>query len=175
MSPGNSELEPDFELFVGRCSRSLLRTAFLLTGDYGHAEDLLQLTLLRTARRWQAARASPDAYARRVLINLSRDRHRDAGRRVRESPLTDAYPEDASGAVDVIVERDALLSALRALPARQREVVVLRFYADLSVAETARAMGSSAGTVKSYTARALARLKDLLANPTPTISQHDEA
>ncbi|MGO9975655.1 MAG: sigma factor-like helix-turn-helix DNA-binding protein [Solirubrobacteraceae bacterium] len=85
-----------------------------------------------------------------------------------------AYPEDASGAVDAVVERDAVLSALRALPARQREVVVLRLYADLSVPETARAMGSSEGTVKSYTACAL-RLKELLANPTPAISQHDEA
>jgi RNA polymerase sigma-70 factor (sigma-E family) len=167
--------EPDatFEQFVSTCSATLLRSAYLLTGDHGQAEDLLQLTLLRTARRWQAARDSPQAYARRVLVNLSRDRKRRARRRVSEYPLDDATSFSlADDHAEVIVGRDAVIRALRRLPVRQREVVVLRFYLDLSVSETAAAIGSSEGTVKSYTARALARMRELLADPLPTISEH---
>jgi RNA polymerase sigma-70 factor (sigma-E family) len=170
---GEGELDPEFERFVRRCSPSLLRTALLLTEDLGQAEDLLQVTLLRTARRWAKARESPDAYARRVLVNLSHDRHRQARRRVGEDPLDHAgsFP-GLRDQVDVVLGRDAVVGALRRLPFRQREVVVLRFYVDLSIAETAKVMGSSEGTVKSYTARALIRLRELLTEPLQTIPEH---
>jgi RNA polymerase sigma-70 factor (sigma-E family) len=151
----------EFDQFVQRRSPELLRTAYLLTGDRGHAEDLLQTTLIRTARRWRAARAAPDAYARRVLVNLSRDRRRGLSRRPAEAALDEPNAAQAD-VTDQVAERDAVSRAVIKLPERQREVVALRFYLDLSVAETAAALRCSEGTVKSYTSRALATLKTAL-------------
>ena len=159
-------VDPSFEAFVEARSTALLRTAYLLTGDRGHAEDLLQTTLLRTALHWSRARESPDAYARRVLVNLSRDRIRSLFRRPREAPLP---PDpDSLRAVDAgyeqVTERRVVVEALAKLPTRQRQVIVLRFVEDLSIEQTAALLGFSAGTVKSYTSRALARLRELLAD-----------
>jgi RNA polymerase sigma-70 factor (sigma-E family) len=151
-----------FEEFVAERSTPLLRTAYLLTGDRGHAEDLLQTTLLRVAWRWSAASAQPDAYARRVLVNLSRDRWRNLSRRIRERHQPDPPHLPYADAADRIAERESLTDALWQLPMRQREVVVLRFFGDLTVADTAKALGCSEGTVKSYTNRALTRLRQLL-------------
>ncbi|GAB3872340.1 SigE family RNA polymerase sigma factor [Kibdelosporangium lantanae] len=156
------ELDPAFEEFVRASSASLLRTAYLLTGDRGHAEDLLQTTLLRVAWRWSAASEQPDAYARRVLVNLSRDRWRNLRRRVREHHQQDLPQLPVDDDTDRVTTREALMPALRELPTRQREVVVLRFFADLSVAETAQALRCSEGTVKAYTSRALTKLRQLL-------------
>jgi RNA polymerase sigma-70 factor (sigma-E family) len=161
-----------FDEFVAQRSTRLLRTAFLLCGDRGDAEDLLQGALMRVAPRWDRARLAPDAYTHRVLLNLVRDRHRRAGRRVSEQPL-DAHEPDAQ-VVDhapSVTERDAILRAVAQLPQRQREVVILRFFADLSVSETAAAIGSSAGTVKTHTSRALSTLRGSLTDapqPSPT-------
>jgi RNA polymerase sigma-70 factor (sigma-E family) len=158
------DLDPSFDEFVSRGSARLLRSAYLLTGDRAHAEDLLQVALVRTAGRWEQARGAPDAYAHRVLINLLHDRHRRLTRRPVERPLGD-YDHarrplsDHAGAV---ADRDAIMRAVKLLPARQREVLVLRFFADLSVSETAAATGSSQGTVKTHTSRALARLREML-------------
>jgi RNA polymerase sigma-70 factor (sigma-E family) len=156
----------EFEAFVLRASERLLRVAFLLTGDRGHAEDLLQTALLRTARRWRAAREAPDAYARRALVNLSHDRWR----RLKSRPSEDLRDRDASVAVEAdraeeVLDRNTMGVALQQLPLRQRQVVVLRFFLDLSVAETAAAIGCSQGSVKSHCNRALARLRQLLAEP----------
>jgi len=162
------QLDPGFDEFVHDRSKVLLRTAFLLVGDRGHAEDLLQTALLRTAQRWRHAREHPEAYARQVLVNLARDRWRRSRRRVTEQS-TDAMPaappshQDHS---DAVVDRDMILRALALLPQRQREVVVLRFFADLSVADTAAAMRTSEGTVKSYTSRALDQLRRSLGDDT---------
>lgn len=158
-----------FDDFVAAYSTALLRTAYLLTGDRGHAEDLLQTALLRTLRRWPAAREAPVEYTRRVLVNLSRDRLRLLRRRPRESPLP-ADPDMLRGQrvdshADVFGERHRVARALSRLPVRQRQVVVLRFVEDLSVAQTADLLGCSEGTVKSYTSRAIARLRDLLNEP----------
>ncbi len=167
---GGAELDRDFESFVRRCSGSLFRTALLLSADHSDAEDLLQLALLRTCRRWKSARESPEAYARRVLVNLCHDSHRQARRRVGEEPLDRADLLAApSDAVDAVLGRNAVVMALRQLPSRQREVVVLRFYLDLSIAQTADAIGASEGTVKSYTARAITRLRTLLGDLSPMI------
>lgn len=152
--------DPDFERFVVDRSTALLRTAVLLIGDRGHAEDLLQTALLRTALRWRQARDHPEAYVRRVLINLARDHWRRSRRRVAEDSL-DAFravPSNGRDIADGVAARDALRCALAALPQRQREVVVLRFVEDLSVAETAAALRTSEGTVKSHTSRAMARV-----------------
>ncbi|WP_225869212.1 MULTISPECIES: SigE family RNA polymerase sigma factor [unclassified Nocardioides] len=149
----------EFEEFVRRASDRLVRTAYLLSGDRGHAEDIAQTALLRTARRWRAARRDPDAYARRVVVNLTKDRWRGLSRQPAEAVL------DVDVAVPVhdgLAERDELLRAVRLLPAGQQAVLVLRYFDDLSVADTAAALGCSAGTVKSQTARALDRLRSAL-------------
>src|SRR5262245_17470622 len=116
-----------------------MRTAYLLCGDRGHAEDLVQTALLRTARRWRRAQERPEAYARRVVVNLAKDRRRSLGRRVGEVPAVDAV-DLAVPEYDDLLERERLLAAVRELPAGQRAVLVLRFFEDLSVAETAAAL-----------------------------------
>jgi RNA polymerase sigma-70 factor (sigma-E family) len=159
-------VDPSFEAFVERESTALLRIAYLLTNDRGHAEDLLQVALLRTARRWAVAREAPEAYVRKILLNLSRDRVRWLMRRVRERPL--ASVQDAVAVVGshdhLVAERRLVLDALARLPVRQRQVVVLRYFEDRSVGETSELLDMPPGTVKSYTSRALARLRELLAD-----------
>lgn len=166
-----------FEGFVGGSSTRLLRSAYLLCGDRGAAEDLLQGTLLRVARHWRSAQASPEAYARQVLVNLSRDRARRTQRRVVEaewSQLAESAVADDRSFADEVSGREVVMTALAQLPERQREVLVLRFYADLSVADTAAATGTSEGTVKSNTSRALARMRELLVDPIPVEDSPDE-
>ncbi|MBZ5739120.1 SigE family RNA polymerase sigma factor [Nocardioides mangrovi] len=149
----------EFEEFVRASSDRLVRTAYLLCGDRGHAEDLAQTALLRTARRWRAARRDPDAYARRVVVNLAKDRWRGLSRRPVETALEVDLPIPVS---DGLADRDELLRVVRTLPSGQRAVLVLRFFDDLSVAETAAALGCTTGTVKSQTSRALDRLRSAL-------------
>jgi RNA polymerase sigma-70 factor (sigma-E family) len=158
-------LGPEFDDFVRDASPALLRTAYLLCGDRGHAEDLLQTALVRTARRWRVARDQPNAYTRRVLVNLAKDRWRDRSRRPAESAPVALEPSHDGGDEQRLL-RHALLPAVLALPARQRAVLVLRYLDDLSVAETAQALGCTAGTVKSQTHAALARLRQLIADDT---------
>jgi RNA polymerase sigma-70 factor (sigma-E family) len=149
----------EFEAFVAASSDRLVRTAYLLTGDAGHAEDVVQTALLRTARRWRTARSAPEAYARTVVANLAKDRWRTLGRRPAEAPLTQDVP--LTGA-EPVLDRDLLVRAARGLPEGQRAVLVLRYFDDLSVEETARTLGVSTGTVKSQTSRALAALRAAL-------------
>lgn len=168
--------QPTFEEFVEARSTALLRTAFLLTGDRGHAEDLLQTALLRTLRRWAKARTAPEAYVRRVLVNLSKDRLRDRGRRPPEVPMPaeEASPASVEAGFDQVTDRRVVSEALAALPIRQRQVVVLRFVQDMSIEQTASLLDCSIGTIKSHTSRALARLRELLAVPSPTQSNTEE-
>ena len=160
-------LGPEFDEFVRTSSTSLLRTAYLLTGDHGHAEDLLQTALVRTARHWRAAQAQPVGYARKVLANLAKDRWRQRSRRPVESGQFAEPGHD--GAQAQVTLRHTLLPAVLQLPARQRAVLVLRYFEDLSIEETAATLECSVGTVKSQTHRALARLRELLGDePLPT-------
>jgi RNA polymerase sigma factor (sigma-70 family) len=146
-----------------------------LTGDRGHAEDLAQVTLWRTARRWGELSGSPDAYAHEVLVNLSRDRRRSLTRRPLEVAQLDLVVDRGDDCTEALLERNAVVQAVRRLPRRQREVVVLRFFLDLSVAQTAAALGTSEGTIKSYTARAIARLRNLLSeDPTAVVAVRSE-
>jgi len=159
--------DPAFERFVTRFSATLLRNAYLLAGDLGVAEDLVQQTLLRVAGRWDAARRAPDAYARQVLVNLCRDRYR---RQARQASSTvegaGAGSEDeARDHADAVADRDEVIAALSRLSLEHREVLVLRFFADLSVAEVAAVIDEPEGTVKSRTSRALARMRELLGEP----------
>ena len=163
-------LGDDFDEFVRAASPRLVRTAYLLVGDLGHAEDLVQTALVRTARRWRDAKGAPTAYARAVLVNLVKDRRRSRLRRVVETPLDGMPPAHrdpaATGAdVETIVLRDALVRATRALPPRQRAVLVLRYFEDLPVEQVAEILGCSTGTVKSQTHHALVKLRELIAAP----------
>ena len=156
--------QQEFEAFVAASSDRLLRTAYLLTGDAGHAEDVVQSALLRTARRWRSARRSPEAYARTTVANLVKDRWRSLGRRPSEAPLEHDVPLAAhdGAADDSRLDRHLLMRAARALPLGQRAVLVLRYFDDLSVEQTARTLGITTGTVKSQTSRALASLRTAL-------------
>ena len=120
------------------------------------------MTLWRTARHWGELSGSADAYAHEVLVNLSRDRRRSLRRRPLEVAQLDVVVDRGHDSTAAFLERNAVVQAVRGLPRRQREVVVLRFFLDLSVAQTAAALGASEGTVKSYTARAIARLRLVL-------------
>ncbi len=145
---------------------SLLKGAVLLLGDVDLAEDAVQATLLRVFRRWDQARDAPEAYSRATLVNVCRDHWRRQRRRPREV-LTDGAVvsgQDA-GFSETTAEREALGQALAALPQVQREVLVLRFFLDLSVAETARLLGLPEGTVKSSASRGLEQLRSLLSPP----------
>jgi RNA polymerase sigma-70 factor (sigma-E family) len=166
--------DPAFEEFVRARSTALLRTAYLLVADHGHAEDLLQTALLRALQHWRAARAAPEAYVRQALLNLCRDNWRRARVRPRELPLL-AGAENAAaldGPADQVGQRRELVAALAQLPMAQRAVIVLRFVEDLSVAQTAQSLGISEGTVKSYTSRAIAKLRDLLDSDWPDPDYH---
>jgi RNA polymerase sigma-70 factor (sigma-E family) len=149
----------EFDSFVGARSGALLRTAHLLTGDRGHAEDLLQQALERLYRHWGRIDGDPEGYVRRTLVNLAADRWRRRSRRPQEAgqelPDTPARG-DAHRAVE---DRYDLVRALRTLTSRQRAVLVLRYFDDLSEAEAARVLGCSVGTVKSTSSKALARLR----------------
>ncbi|MBN6038733.1 SigE family RNA polymerase sigma factor [Amycolatopsis sp. 195334CR] len=153
----------DFEGFVSARSPALLRTAYLLCGgDRGAAEDLLQDVLERMYPRWRRIRGEPEAYARAALANASANRWRRRSRRVAEAPLHDTAAPSVRGPEESVVDRDHVVRALAALPEKMRAVLVLRFFDDLSEADTAAAMSCSPGTVKSQTSRGLARLRELL-------------
>jgi RNA polymerase sigma-70 factor (sigma-E family) len=145
-----------FEEFVAARRPALLRTAYLLTGSQADADDLVQTTLLRVVPRWARISAHPEPYVRQVLVRESVTRWR--GRRWRERS-TARLPERAAAAPDS--DRMALRAALAVLSPRQRAVLVLRYYDDLTEAATAEALGISVGTVKSHAREGLARLREL--------------
>jgi len=159
----DSSMEAEFRQFVAARSAALLRTAYLLVGDWAHAEDLLQATLTKTYLAWRRLGEieSVEPYARRVLVTTATSWWR---RRWHGERPTAVIPDRAApDRFDERVERQALWRHVRALPARQRAVLVLRFYEDLTEAETARVLGVAVGTVKSQCARALASLRSQLA------------
>jgi RNA polymerase sigma-70 factor (sigma-E family) len=151
----------DFDEFVRARTATLLRVAFLLTGDRYAAEDLLQEVLEQVYVRWHRVRGAPEAYARRALANRAANRWRGRRRRP-ERGFGDLQPAVADE-TDAVMVRDVVLAGLRTLAPRQRAAVVLRFLEDLPVAEVARALGCSEGAVKSHTSRGLARLRQVLA------------
>jgi RNA polymerase sigma-70 factor (sigma-E family) len=151
----------ELERFLAERADHLLRTAVLLTGTREAGEDLLQTAVERLLRRWRRFDGDPEGYLRRTLCNLAIDGYRRAGRwRQRERLLRTGLrqPEDPAGDVDL---RDALVRLLLQLPARQRAVLVLRYWEQLTDAETAAILGCAEGTVKSAGARGLTRLRVL--------------
>jgi RNA polymerase sigma-70 factor (sigma-E family) len=147
-----------FQAYVVGRSPALLRTAYLLTGNRADAEDLLQTALAKTYLAWDRIREREalDGYVRRVLVTTQTS----FWRRKRPESLYDELPESAGR--DALADadlHDALWTALGRLSRKQRAAVVLRYYEDLSEAETARVLGVSVGTVKSTTSRALTLLR----------------
>lgn len=147
-----------FEEWATAAGPRLHRSAFLLTGDWATAQDLVQHALLETWGKWKTVDA-PDAYARQVMVRAISRWWR---RRWRSDLALDSEPEIHDSHEEpwtALYERDAVLRALLQLPPKQRAVLVLRFYDDLTEAQTADALGWPVGTVKSTTSRALAALR----------------
>jgi RNA polymerase sigma-70 factor (sigma-E family) len=153
--------QDEFGQFMAARWPGLVRLAYGLTGDRWLAEDVAQAALASAyAAWWRVRRADdPDAYVRRILVNTSNRRFRR--RRVTEHAREPAELPDTVVAdpCDLIGQRSALLSALRELPGRQRAIVVLRYWEDLSDAQVAAALGCTEGTVRSQASRALAKLR----------------
>ncbi|MFS4091503.1 SigE family RNA polymerase sigma factor [Streptomyces sp. AF1A] len=170
----NADEERQFREFVAARSRSLLHTAYLLTGDWEQGRDLLQTALASTARRWSRLREreQPDLYVRRALYHAQVDRFRLLSRR-RET-LTHTVPDQPSGQVadwaDTVVQRQDIMAALRRLPKRQRAVIVLRYFEDRPDHEIAAILGVAQGTVRSQTHKALASLRTTLTEAEPSAS-----
>jgi RNA polymerase sigma-70 factor (sigma-E family) len=152
----------------------LLRTAILLAGSRAEGEDLLQAALERVIRRWRWIRGDPEGYLRRTLHHLAIDGWRAKQTwRARLGLL--AAPEAAADTAGAVDERDRVVRLLRQLPPRQRAAVVLRYWEDLTEAETAKVMNCSVGTVKSAVSRGLARLRELSAATGPPPVGQDPA
>ena len=150
-----------FREFVELHYAALLRTGYLLTGSRDTAQDLVQNALLKALRLWQRI-DEPLAYVRRILVNERISWWRRIGSR---EVLGSILPDRTTGRdlTDAVDARGELLAALAQLPVRMRTVLVLRYWEDLSEAETARILHCSVGTVKSHASRGLARLRDVLA------------
>jgi RNA polymerase sigma-70 factor (sigma-E family) len=147
---------PAFEEFVAARSAALLRTAYLLTRDHGLAEDLLQTALTKAYLAWGRIDGDPEPYVRRILVNTYASWWR---RKWRGEHPTDELPETAHDPRGGAGESGDLWDALGRLPRRQRAVVVLRFFEDLSETQVADLLGISVGTVKSQASKALAKLR----------------
>jgi RNA polymerase sigma-70 factor (sigma-E family) len=149
-----------FAQFVATREAALQRTAWLLTGDWALAEDLVQTALARSWPRWERIRRrdSPEIYVRKVMVNTwsTWSRRRWRGERASESVPDAPAPGDVATEVSV---RVAVRGALESLTGRQRAMVVLRVFDDLSEAQVAQVMGCAVGTVKSTTAQAMSKLR----------------
>ncbi|HXS62123.1 MAG TPA: SigE family RNA polymerase sigma factor [Streptosporangiaceae bacterium] len=156
----NAEGE-DFARFVDQRQRSLLRSAWLLTGDWALAEDLVQAALARTWLRWEriTRRDEPEIYVRRVLVStwINWSRRKWRGERTGMDLPDGPAPGDLE---DEAIVRMAVRGALGSLTGRQRAVIVLRVFDDLTEAQTAQVLGCAVGTVKSTMSQALARLRE---------------
>jgi RNA polymerase sigma-70 factor (sigma-E family) len=161
VTDGAGQGQEEFREFAMARTGHLFRLAYLMSGDWHEAEDLVQITLAKLFVSWQRARRSSnaDSYARKILINafLSQRRLRRSG----ERPV--AEPADAAASPVDADLRLTLVAALRQLPPRSRAVVVLRHMDDLSIESVAQLIGTSPAAVKSLNARGLAQLRELLA------------
>lgn len=157
--------DAEFTAFVRARAAALSRTAYFLAGDPHLAEDLVQTALAETYVRWSSIRGDAEPYARRALVsaNAAWWRRRSAG----ELPVHSTPEPVGPDATAVVAERAPIVAALRQLPAKQRAALVLRYYDDLSEADTARALGCSVGSVKVHTSRGLQRLRALLGEDAP--------
>lgn len=151
----------DFATYVAARRTYLRRVAYLVCGDWHAAEDLVQTALAKLYVSWPRIHdeRAEDAYARRIIVRSHLDELRRPWRR--ETAGLEGFDAAAPQGLS-LEDSDALLTALKRLPTKQRATVVLRYWCDLSVEETARDLGCTAGTVKSNTARAIASLRAAL-------------
>lgn len=159
--PRTEVRDADFTAYMQARQTTLLRTAYLLCGDYATAEDLVQTTLAKLYLKWDTVRSrdSLDGFVRRILVNEHNSLWRRAWKRVEFT--TDQPPEVRGAGPDEYADfHDQLWSFVGSLPRRQRAVVVLRYYEQLTEAEVADVLGCSVGTVKSQASRALAALRE---------------
>lgn len=145
---------PGFDEFVAARSRALLRTSYLLTHDHSLAEDLLQTALTKAWFAWRRIDGDPEPYVRRILVNTYATWWR---RKWNGERPTEQLPDHPMGVTEA--EPTDLWTAMARLPRRQRAVVVLRYFEDLTETQTAELLGCSVGTVKSQTSKALAKLR----------------
>ncbi|HVL98345.1 MAG TPA: SigE family RNA polymerase sigma factor [Egibacteraceae bacterium] len=146
-----------------------LRLAYLLCGDPHRAEDAVAEAFTKMYRRWRRGGIEvPRAYVRRAVVNEVNSRFRRLALERREARRRHGDDRGARGADEDLADRDEVFRVLARLPARQRTAVVLRYYADLSEADTAAAMDVTVGTVKSCVSRGLSRLRELLEEHEPT-------
>jgi RNA polymerase sigma-70 factor (sigma-E family) len=150
------------EALVAERGSALLGSAVLLTGSRAAGEDLLQAALERLMRSWGRVGEDRERYLRRTMYHLAVDQWRQ--RRRRPEVFMAVGPVGQPDATDVLALRQALIGALAQLPPRQRAVLVLRYWEQLSEAEAAEVLGCSVGTIKSTASRGLSRLRDLTAN-----------
>lgn len=161
--------EERYREFAAAQARPLRRTAYLLCGDWHLAEDLMQIALIKMYRSWSRLERHGElgSYARRVLLRAWLDERRKPWRRSERSYDTLPETPDAAADPDAVAHRmdtrNLVHRAVLTLPPRQRAVVVLRYFDDLSVAQTAGTLGCSEGNVKSQAARGLKTLRDRLA------------
>jgi RNA polymerase sigma-70 factor (sigma-E family) len=146
------------DAFVARRGNALLATAIFLCGSRTAGEDLLQAALERLMLKWHRVRGDPEGYLRQILYRLAVDERRRHRRRF-ELPMY-VEPPGYADATERLHLRQFLVQELAALPARQRAVLVLRYWEQFSEAEAAATLGCSVGTVKSTASRALARLRE---------------
>ena len=153
--------EAEYKDYVTARSYALRHTAFLMCGDAHQAEDVVQTALLKLYVAWHRVERAEnrDAYVRRILVRCVIDEKRRGWRRERSMA---AVPEAVAPEGSDLGERDAVLQALAHLAPRQRATLVLRFWEDLSIEQTADLLGCSPGTVRSQTARGLATLRGIL-------------
>ena len=156
--------DDEFRQFAKAYLPTLLRGAYLLLRDVDLSEDVVQATMLRVFRNWRKARDAPEAYSRKALINICRDHWRRQHRLPPEvlSEDVEVVEEEEPAFSHRLAEREAMTQALDLLQDLQREVLVLRFYFDFSVAQTAEMLDIAEGTVKSATHRGLIELRGLL-------------
>ena len=152
----------EYSEFVAMRWPALVRTAYLLTGDHGHAEDLAQTALAKCLVAWPRLRRrdAADAYVRKVLLNTYISWRRKSS--WHELPSEDIPAAESYDSTEGLAQRSVVLDALAVLPPKQRAVVVLRFYEDLGVREVARELGCSTGSVKRQTYEALKKLRDII-------------
>jgi RNA polymerase sigma-70 factor (sigma-E family) len=149
----DSDASATFDEFVAARSRTLLRTAYLLTHDHALAEDLLQTSLAKAWFAWRRIDGEPEPYVRKILVNTYASWWR---RKWNGEQPTETLPETG---IEDATEPTDLWTAMERLPRRMRAVVVLRYFEDLTEVQTADLLGCSVGTVKSQTSKALAKLR----------------
>jgi len=158
---GNDRAIGELERFLTERADRLMRTAVLLSGSREAGQDLLQAALERLLRHWRTLDGDPEGYLRRTLYNLAADGFRRQGRLQRKLGLLRAGTPPAPDVIAEVDLRDALVRILLQLPPRQRAVLVLRYWEQLTEAETAAVLGWPEGTVKSAASRGLRRLREL--------------